>query len=113
MKLFLYCLLLLLLFGCTEEKVTACSRFFNEHEVLLNITSHFDTIQTIDVTQILVLPYELLASEEKMKSLYEQIDDSCHIEENMLIKEYRILPEETCSLRKTIENLRERRYYCE
>jgi len=48
-----------------------------------------------------------------MKSLHEQIDDSCHIEENMLIKEYRILPEETCSLRKTIENLRERRYYCE
>ena len=113
MKKILLCLFLAILCGCSKEKIVACSRFINDHQILLNIASDYDDIRQIDVMETLTLPYDLLISEEKMDFLYQQLDDSFHVEENMLVKQYQIIPEETYSLRKTLENLRERRYFCE
>ena len=108
-------LLILLLFflcGC-HEKTVACTRFNNDDQVEITIQAINDDIRTIEVSETFVLPYEALADEEIFKVLEKQLDKSCYLEDNRLIRRYGLPVDGKYSLSKTIEYLRQEKYFCE
>jgi len=105
-------LLLFILCGC-RERSAACTRFNNDDRVEINIKALNDDIRTIEVVETFVLPYEVLADERSYQELLKQMDKSCYFEDNKLIRRYGLPVDGKYSLSKTIEYLRQEKYYCE
>lgn len=105
--------LLLLLCGCSRQRHIACSRFDGDDSLTLDITAVNDEIRMIEVTELFELPKELLANERFFNDLQKQFDESCHMEENRLVRKYGIVMDQTYSLAETIEKLKQEKYSCE
>ena len=106
-------ILLFLLTGCLNERTFACSRFLNEDSTTISLDAVNDTILTFRVREAFKLPHTLLYDEAGRSFLDSQLDDTYHYENTYLIREYELFPEKECSLRMTLDDLKNRRYFCE
>ena len=106
-------ILLILLSGCRNDRTYACSRYSNDDSITINLNAVNDTILAFHVREAFKLPHKLLYDEEKRSFLESQLDDSYHYENGYLVREYDLFPDEDCSLRMTLKDLNNRRYFCE
>ena len=105
-------LLCLCLWGC-RQRSAACVRFNGNDEIDLLIKAVNDDIESIEVSEIFELPYELLSDNEEFDRFKKQLDASYHLEENRLIRRYAIVLDDTYSFMNTIERLNREKYHCE
>lgn len=106
-------ILLILLTGCRREQSFACSRYFNDDSISIDLKGVNDTILSFHVREAFKLPHTLLYDEKKRSFLDSQLSDSFHYENGFLIKEYDLHPDKDCSLKMTLDDLTGRRYFCE
>ena len=106
-------ILLFLLTGCQNNRTYACSRYFNDDSISIDLKAVNDKILVFHVREAFKLPHTLLYDEKKRSFLDSQLDDSYHYENTYLVREYDLLPDEECSLQMTLEDLKSRRYLCE
>lgn len=105
-------LLFVLLSGCSNEKTVACSRYDGADYLQLNIKADNDDITSIEVEEVFVLPAELLANQRYYEDLRKQLDSSCSLESDRLIRQYYLPLSTTYSLAKTTEALERDHYAC-
>ena len=105
--------MILILSGCQRQRTLACSRFNGDDQLTVNITANNDDITMIDVIEVFVLPQDLLADEERFLVLQEQLDNSCHIEGDKLVRNYSLILDGRYSLSMTKSYLEGMRYHCE
>ena len=105
-------LLCLFLCGC-NHKSASCVRFNGNDEISLQIKALNDDIQSIEVSEVFLLPYELLSDNEELQRFTKQLDASYHFEENRLIRRHSIVLDDRYSFMNTLEKLRKERYHCE
>lgn len=104
---------MILLTGCQNNQSFACSRYSGDNSIVIELNGSNDKIMSFHVREAFKLPHTLLYEEKNKAFLDEQLDDSCHYENNYLIKEYDLYPDQKYSLQMTLENLKDRRYFCE
>lgn len=104
---------LILLTGCENSKVIACSYELEDKAVYLDIDAINDDIVSIHEKTCFVLPNSVLADEEKYNFIVSQLDGSYHFEDNRLVLENDLLLDDTYSLSKTLEDLKTKRFICE
>ena len=105
-------LLFLLLTGCSY-KSAACVKFDGDKEIDIDIKAVNDDIQTVEISEVFELPYELLANEKEFERFKEQLDVSYHFEDNILIRRYAMVIDDTYSYMDTLKQLNEEKYHCE
>ena len=103
----------LLLCGCGKDQMVACSRYTDEDSLTLNLYGKGDDIEMIEVVEVFTLPEAVLADKKYYADLEKQLDLSCHMEENRLVRRYGLALDKTYSLSKTIGELEKQRYHCE
>ena len=106
-------IILLLLCGCGRQRDVACSRFDDKNSYTLKFHSINDDIRMAEAVEVFELPEQLMADRNYFNDLSKQFDESCHLEENRLIRRCGIVLDRTYSLSKTIEELEKQRYHCE
>lgn len=106
-------ILLILLTGCRNNRAYACSRYSNDDSITIDLNAVNDTILTIHVREAFKLPYTLLYDEKKRSFLNSQLDDSYHYENTNLVREYDLFPDQNCSLKMTLDDLQDGRFFCE
>lgn len=106
-------LILLLLTGCSNNKSIACTYIDGDKSQTINIDAINDVINGINIRVCFVLPKNLLADQEKYDFIVQQLDDSYHFEDNVLVREYNIEINSQYSYELTINDLKNRRFYCE
>ena len=104
---------LIVLSGCSRQNEIACSLYDNEDTLTLKIFAQNDDIRMIEVVESFKLPEKLLADRKHFDDLSRQFDSSCHMEGNMLIRNYSLLLDGRYSFKATIDDLKARRYNCE
>ena len=105
-------LLCLFLWGC-NHKSASCVKYNGKDEISLEIKALNDDIESIEVSEIFLLPYELLSNNEEFLRFKKQLDASYHLEENRLIRRYSIVLDDRYSFMNTLEKLRKEHYNCE
>ena len=105
-------LLCLLLCGC-NRKSASCVRFKGNDEINIQINALNDVIESIEVSEIFELPYELLSDKEEFERFSRQLDSSYHFEENRLIRRYSIILDDRYSFMETLNKLKKERFNCE
>ena len=93
-----------MLCGCQRERTVSCSRFDGDDSLTLQIEA---------VNELYQLPGGPLADATFSDDFARQLDDTCHLEEDRLIRRYEVFPDGTYSLQKTIEELSAGRFHCE
>lgn len=104
---------LVFLSSCSNHKEVSCILEKDNKSINLEIQAINDDISSIRQRVVFVLPNDLLADENWLSKLNEQLDDSYHYEDNKLVSETDLLIDDTYSLNKTIEYLRKERFYCD
>ncbi len=102
-----------MLCGCQRERIVSCSRFDGDDSLTLQIEAVNDDVVSIEVIELYQLPGGPLADATFSDDFARQLDDTCHLEEDRLIRRYEVFPDGTYSLQKTIEELRAGRFHCE
>ena len=105
--------ILLFLCGCSRQRQIACSRFYKDDSLILEIEAVNDDIVSMRTVELFVLPEDLLADEKRFSDLEKQFDESCHMEGNRLIRTYELPLERKYSLALTLEELKKEKSYCE
>ena len=106
-------ILMFILSGCTKEKSLACSRYNKDDSIIINLKAVNDDIKEIEICEVFVLPKETLLNEKFFEDLEKQLDDTCQIEENKLVRRYKLIPEGRFSLNATAAYLKGEKYFCE
>lgn len=106
-------ILLLLLSSCSNHKQTSCILEKDNKYIDLDIKAINDDILSIKQRVVFTLPNNLMANEEWLSLLENQLDSSYYFEENKLVSESIIELDKTYSFEKTIEYLRKEKYFCE
>lgn len=106
-------IIILLLCACEKEKNCSCVKIDGDKQIYLDISSIYDDIVSVSIREAFVLPYSLLLDEYSSSYLKEQLDDTYHIENNMLIREYEVIPDDRCSLQLTLSELKKELFICE
>lgn len=106
-------LVLLILCGCSNNKVAACSYSKENSEVFIDIKAINDNIDSIKVRTYYEIPNSVICDEEKYSFLLSQLDDRYHFEDNKLVKEEELPIEDNYSFELTKDYLRSMRYYCD
>ena len=106
-------LLIIFLTSCSKHKSVSCNLYNDNYEVNININSIYDDIESIHISEIFILPYNISSNEEKVNDLIKQLDFKYQLFNNRLIKEYDVLLNEKYSLDMTLIDLKQRRFICE
>lgn len=106
-------ILLFILCGCTNYSSAYCSLQENNAQVLIDITSVNDSIDSIHIKESFELPYSYLLDDEKLSMITDQIKSEYAIEENKIVFEYDETLDKTYSFADTIDSLTKERFYCE
>lgn len=104
---------LLFLCSCGSNKEVSCILEKEDRSINLNIKSINDNITSIDERIVFILPNSLMANEEWLNKLIDQLDGEYHFEDNNLVREATLQINNKYSLNKTIEYLRKERFFCE
>ncbi|MBR4461738.1 MAG: hypothetical protein IKS51_04080 [Erysipelotrichaceae bacterium] len=105
-------IILLLLSACEKHRTMACEHWEKQKQIYLDIEADYDQIDSILVNEVFVIPYHLLANENSMEDLRNQLDDTYHFEENKLIHSYYYEFDGVYSLSATVDYLRDKNYVC-
>ena len=105
-------LLCLLLCSC-NYKSAACYKYDGNNEIEVYIEAVNDDIESIRITEVFELPYDLLANEKEFVNFTAKLDQSYHFEDNRLIRQYGAVLDKTYSFNKTIDRLKKEKYSCE
>ncbi|MBO7677738.1 MAG: hypothetical protein J6S49_09555 [Erysipelotrichaceae bacterium] len=105
-------ILCLFLWGCNHRSAS-CVKYNGDDEINIHIEALNDDIESIEVSEIFVLSYELLADNEEFARFKKQLDSSYHLEENRLIRSYAIVLDDRYSFMNTLKRLQKERYHCE
>ena len=108
-----FLILFFFLCGCQRQRTMACSCFNGDDRLTVNISANNDDITLIDVNEVFVLPQDLLADEDRFLMLQKQLDNSCHIEGDKLIRNYSLILDGRYSFSMTKSYLEGMRYHCE
>lgn len=106
-------IVLLLLTGCQNKKIIACSFGLDDKNISIDISAINDEISSMKVRSSFEIPNSVLNDSDKYEFLKSQLNDSFHLEDNKLVREYEVAIDDVYSLDKTIERLNGKRYYCE
>lgn len=106
-------LLLILLTGCQNKKETACMLSNQDSQISIDIKAINDDITSINVREFFIIPSNVISNPEFFNDLNSQINYYYHFEDNLLVKEYEVELDDTYSYSKTLEYLRNKRYFCE
>lgn len=104
---------LFLLTGCHNNLRVACSYSLDDKTIDLDIKAHNDDISSISVRTSFEIPQAVICDKERFDLLNSQLDNTYHFENNLLVREYDIEMDDTYSLKKTIDDLNSKRFYCE
>lgn len=104
---------MLLITACENRKHASCVYELEGKKICLDIEAINDDIETIHVRNEFVLPHSLVFNEKYKKDLDEQLDDTYHYEDNLLVKEYDVILDDLYSYNNTLNYLNSRRYHCE
>ncbi len=105
-------LLCLFLWGC-NHKSASCVRFNGNDQISIEIKALNDDIESIEVSEVFELPYELISDNEELERFKKQLDASYHFEENRLIRRYAIVLDDRYSFMNTLRKLAKEHYSCE
>ena len=105
--------LLFILCGCSRQRSAACTYYNGDDSLTLDLIAVNDDIRMIKVSEVFVLPPELLANGKFFSDLCKQFDPSCHVEDDKLVRRYSLAVERRYSLNATITSLEEKRFHCE
>ena len=112
-KKILIILSLVLLTACKNNKQVACILNKEDKEISLDIKAINDDITSISVRASFLIPNCVINNEEYYAFLCKQLNKEFHFEDNLLVKEYEIVLDKNYSFNKTIEYLKNKRYFCE
>ena len=105
-------LLCLLFWGC-NHKSASCTRFNGNDEISIEIKALNDDIESIEVSEVFELPYDLISDNEEFARFSKQLDASYHFEDNRLIRKYTIVLDDRYSFMNTLQKLEKEHYHCE
>lgn len=106
-------LILILLTGCEKQRVLACNYISDDSEIYVNLYSNYDDLEKIEIRLTFDIPNVVMQDKEKLDFLLQQLDDTYHFEDSILVKEYSLFMDDDYSLNETIKYLKNKRYNCE
>lgn len=106
-------LLFLLLCGCENKRTYACVKDIESNQIYLDIETINDTIISLNVTESFALPFNLLHHENRLNDFKKQLGEDYIIENNKLIHNYLIIPDDRYSISKTLVYLKKEKFICE
>ena len=112
-KISLIITILFLLCGCRNYRSFACQSFNGDDSLRIEFETVNDDIVSVHVSQLKVLPSDLLYNQKFMEDFNRQLNEEYHLEENKLIREYDLPVEGKYSITSTIRQLESERYHCE
>ena len=105
-------IILLLLSACEKRRTMACEHREREKQVYLTIEAEYDRIDSIRVDEIFVIPYRLMADNDRLGDLKKQLDQNYRFEGNRLIHSYDYDLDGIYSLSATADYLKDLNYVC-
>ena len=96
-----------------QSQSASCVKFNGNDEISIEIKALNDDIESIEVSEVFELPYELISDNEEFARFSKQLDASYHFEDNHLIRKYTIVLDDRYSFMNTLQKLEKEHYHCE
>ena len=105
-------LTLFCLVSCDNHSVSSCQLYSDDKQISIYLEADNDDINSIQIIESFILPYQIIGYEDKMKDIYKQVGTDYILHDNYLSKQYSVELEERYSLSETIKFLTNQRFSC-